>query len=99
MTSSVPSSIPEVTPKLDQNIILFIRLLRAIGMKVGPASVIDAIETTQLTGLDDKSIFFHGLSSCLVKTPQDRELSNKHFPLLAKSEIPRTDERFAHSAI
>ena len=34
-------------------------------MKVGPASVIDAIEATQLTGLDDKSIFFHGLSMVL----------------------------------
>ena len=100
MTSSVPSAIPEVTPKLDQNILLFVRLLRAIGMKVGPASVVDAVEAAQLTGIDDKSIFFHGLSSCLVKSPQDRELFKQaFFPLLAKSEIPRADERFADSAI
>ena len=91
MTSSVPSSIPEVTPKLDQNILLFIRLLRAVGMKVGPASVIDAIEAAQLTGLDDKSIFFHGLSSCLVKTPQDRELFKQAFFLFWQN--PKFQER------
>ena len=91
MTSSVPSSIPEVEPKLDQNILLFVRLLRAIGMKVGPASVVDAVEAAQLIGLDDKSIFFHGLSSCLVKTPQDRDLFKQAFFLFWQN--PKFQER------
>ena len=31
-------------PKLDQNIMLFVRLLRRIGLSVGPASMLDAVE-------------------------------------------------------
>ena len=48
MSQLSASTITEVSPKLDQNILLFVRLLRAIGMKVGPASVIDAVEAAQL---------------------------------------------------
>lgn len=91
MTSSVPSAIPEVTPKLDQNILLFVRLLRAVGMKVGPANVVEAVEAAQLIGLADKSIFFHGLSSCLVKTPQDREIFRQAFFLFWQN--PKFQER------
>ena len=30
-------------PKLDQNIMLFVRLVRHIGLPVGPASMVDAV--------------------------------------------------------
>lgn len=91
MTSPPPANLAEVAPKLDQNILLFVRLLRAIGMKVGPASAIDAVEAAQLTGLDDKSVFFHCLSSCLVKTPQDREIFRQAFFLFWQN--PKFQER------
>ena len=91
MTSPPPANLAEVAPKLDQNILLFVRLLRAIGMKVGPASAIDAVEAAQLTGLDDKSVFFHSLSSCLVKTPQDREIFRQAFFLFWQN--PKFQER------
>ena len=84
-------AIPEIEPKLDQNILLFVRLLRVIGLKVGPSSVIDAVEAVQLTGLADKRILFHCLSSCLVKNPQDRMLFEQAFTLFWQN--PKFQER------
>ena len=91
MSQLSASTITEVSPKLDQNILLFVRLLRAIGMKVGPASVIDAVEAAQLIGISDKSNFFHCMSSCLIKTPQDRELFKQAFFLFWQN--PKFQER------
>ncbi|MGB1546519.1 MAG: VWA domain-containing protein, partial [Candidatus Puniceispirillaceae bacterium] len=91
MSQLSASTITEVSPKLDQNILLFVRLLRAIGMKVGPASVIDAVEAAQLIGISDKSNFFHCMSSCLIKAPQDRELFKQAFFLFWQN--PKFQER------
>ena len=54
-------------PKLDQNIMLFVRLLRRIGLSVGPASMLDAVEAALLVGVHNKSLFYHALASCLIK--------------------------------
>lgn len=78
-------------PKLDENILLFIRLLRAIGMAVGPASAIDAVEAAQLVGIGHKRYFFHALSSCLVKRPEDRHLFEQAFFLFWQA--PKFQER------
>ena len=78
-------------PKLGENILLFIRLLRAIGMNVGPASAIDAVEAAQLIGVGDKRFFFHALSSCLVKRPEDRQPFEQAFFLFWQA--PKFQER------
>ena len=58
-------------------------------MKVGPASVI--LEAAQLIGISDKSNFFHCMSSCLIKAPQDRELFKQAFFLFWQN--PKFQER------
>ena len=63
-----------VQPKLDQNIMLFVRLLRRIGLPVGPASMIDAVDAVRAVGVSSKSVFYHALASCLIKRPEDRQL-------------------------
>ena len=40
-----------VQPKLDQNIMLFVRLLRRKGLPVGPARMIDAFDAVRAVGV------------------------------------------------
>ena len=68
-------------PKLDQNIMLFVRLLRRIGLSVGPASMLDAVEAALLVGVHNKSLFYHALASCLIKRPEDQALFEQAFNL------------------
>ena len=75
-----------VQPKLDQNIMLFVRLLRRIGLPVGPASMIDAVDAVRAVGVSSKSVFYHALASCLIKRPEDRQLFDC---LLYTSPSPR----------
>jgi uncharacterized protein with von Willebrand factor type A (vWA) domain len=70
-----------VQPKLDQNIMLFVRLLRRIGLPVGPASMIDAVDAVRAVGVSSKSVFYHALASCLIKRPEDRQLFEQAFHL------------------
>ena len=68
-------------PKLDQNIMLFVRLLRRIGLSVGPASMLDAVEAALLVGVHNKTLFYHALASCLITRPEDRALFQQAFDL------------------
>ena len=70
-----------VQPKLDQNIMLFVRLLRRIGLPVGSASMIDAVDAVRAVGVSSKSVFYHALASCLIKRPEDRQLFEQAFHL------------------
>lgn len=89
--------LPEPTPKLDINIILFARLLRAVGMKPGPASILDAIEAVQLVGVESKSFLFHALSSCFVKRREDSHLFEQAFFLFWQN--PKFQERLRNLLI
>jgi uncharacterized protein with von Willebrand factor type A (vWA) domain len=91
MTVTAPSDVITPNPKLDKNILLFVRLLRAIGMNVGTASTIDAIEAAQLVGVAHKKYFFHALSSCLVNRPEDRHPFEQAFFLFWQA--PKFQER------
>ena len=88
MTPAIAAITPN--PKLDENILLFIRLLRAIGMNVGTASAVDAVEAAQLVGIGNKS-FLSCLSSCLVKRPEDRHVFEQAFFLFWQA--PKFQER------
>jgi len=72
-------SVPD--PKLDQNIMLFVRLLRQIGFRTGPASMIDAVEAVQQTGLASKAYLYHALASSLIKRHEDQPLFDQAFRL------------------
>ena len=95
MTSS--PHLPEPAPKLDLNIMLFARLLRAVGMKPGPSATLDAIEAVQLVGVESKSYLFHTLSSCFVKRREDSHLFEQAFFLFWQN--PRFQERLRNLLI
>jgi len=93
-----PASPPvEPAPKLDQNIILFARLLRAVGLKTGPAATLDAIEAVQRVGVEKKNYLFHALSSCFVKRREDSHLFEQAFFLFWQN--PRFQERLRNLLI
>ena len=89
--SSDEPTIIAFQPKLDQNIMLFVRLLRRIGLSVGPASMLDAVEAALLVGVHNKSLFYHALASCLIKRPEDQALFKQAFNLFWKN--PKFMER------
>ena len=67
--------------KLDQNILLFVRLLRAVGLKVGPSAMLDSLRSVQLVGLHNKAHFYYSLSVSLLNRPEDRVLFDQAFHL------------------
>ena len=79
MQSAPMRSVPD--PKLDQNIMLFVRLLRQIGFRTGPASMIDAVEAVQQIGLASKAYLYHALASSLIKRHEDQLLFDQAFRL------------------
>jgi len=83
MTGEIDTDLPEAAlhAKLDQNIMLFVRLLRRIGIRVGPASMVDAVDAVMAVGVSNKSLFYHALLSSLIKCPEDRQLFDQAFHL------------------
>ncbi len=75
--SSIPSSPTPPTPaqarfriashgKLAENVMHFARVLRAAGLPVGPAKVLDALAAVQVAGVDRRDDFYWTLASVLV---------------------------------
>ena len=91
MIESVPTRISHPTPKLDQNIMLFVRLLRAIGLKLGSASMLEAIDAAKTVGVADKDFLYHALVSCLIKRREDLALFDQAFYLFWQN--PKFHER------
>jgi uncharacterized protein len=52
--------------RLVENIVHFVRILRAAGLPVGPARVLDALAAVQSVGIDHRTDFRAALSSVLV---------------------------------
>ena len=67
--------------RLAENIMLFVRLLRASGLKVGPSAMLDAVRCVQLVGLEKKPYLYHTLSASLLTRPEDRALFDQAFHL------------------
>ena len=91
MIESVSTRIAHPTPKLDQNIMLFVRLLRAIGLKLGSASMLEAIDAAKTVGVTDKDFLYHALVSCLIKRREDKPLFDQAFYLFWQN--PKFHER------
>ena len=53
--------------KLPENVLLFIRLLRASGVNIGSDGVTDAISAVKILGLKSKRAFYFSLLACLTK--------------------------------
>ncbi|KQZ78339.1 hypothetical protein ASD64_13070 [Mesorhizobium sp. Root157] len=67
------------------NIVYFARALRKAGLRVGPASVKDAIEAVLAAGIGNRDDFYWTLHAVLVMRREDHETFDEAFRLFWKS--------------
>lgn len=67
--------------RLADNIVYFARTLRAAGMPVGPASVVDAIEAVKVAGVTRREDFYWTLHSVLATKHEHHILFDQAFEL------------------
>ena len=70
-----------VDGKLPENILLFTRLLRASGIRIGSEGVTDSIEAIQSVGLRSRGEFYFSLLTCLTKKKEDEIIFRQAFDL------------------
>lgn len=71
--------------RLADNIVYFARALRKAGMRVGPASVKDAIEAVLSSGIGSRDDFYWTLHAVLVSRHEDHAVFDEAFRLFWKS--------------
>ncbi|MBI1619479.1 vWA domain-containing protein [Aquamicrobium zhengzhouense] len=81
--SSAPDA--DATGRIADNIVFFARTLRKAGMRVGPASVKDALDAILVTGIGSREDFYWTLHAVLVKRREDQATFHEAFQLFWKS--------------
>ncbi len=71
--------------RIADNIVYFARALRKAGMRVGPASVVDAIEAVLAASIGSRDDFYWTLHAVLVTRREDHETFDEAFRLFWKS--------------
>lgn len=71
--------------RIADNIVYFARTLRKAGMRVGPASVKDAIEAVLAAGIGTREDFYWTLHAVLVSRHEDHAVFDEAFRLFWKS--------------
>ena len=90
MADGSPSLSPppsEAVPdgRIADNIVYFSRALRKAGMRVGPASVVDAIDAVIATGIGTRDDFYWTLHAVLVTRREDHPVFDEAFRLFWRS--------------
>lgn len=83
MNESRSSPVPD--GRIADNIVYFARALRKAGMRVGPASVVDAIDAVLAAGIGTRDDFYWTLHAVLVKRREDHAVFDEAFRLFWKS--------------
>ncbi len=65
--------------RISDNIVHFVRLLRAVGLPIGPARMIDAVQAVQTVGLGQREDFYWTLASVLIAKREQFDLFNQAF--------------------
>lgn len=76
---------PDDAGRLSENIVHFVRALRKAGMRVGPATVRDAIEAVQVAGIGSREDFYWTLHSVVATRHEDHVLFDEAFRLFWRS--------------
>ncbi|TMG81426.1 MAG: VWA domain-containing protein [Betaproteobacteria bacterium] len=80
-----------VDGRLAENVLHFVRVLRAAGLPVGPAKVIAALEAVQAVGVEHREDFRAALESVLIERHEQQPLFDQAFELYWRN--PRLLER------
>src|SRR6476661_9110902 len=76
---------------LADNVLYFVRVLRAAGLPVGPAKVIDALAAIEAVGVDNRSDFREALAAVLVSRREHLPIFEQAFDLFWRN--PRLLEK------
>ena len=76
---------PNPQGRLADNIVFFARSLRALGLPVGPAAVVDAISAVEAAGIGDREDFYWTLHAVFVKKREHHVLFDEAFQVFWKS--------------
>lgn len=79
--------------RLPENVLHFVRALRACGVPVGPAKVIDALAAVEAVGLSNRTDFRAALAAVLVSRREHLALFDQAFELFWRN--PRLLEKIA----
>jgi uncharacterized protein len=80
-----------VTSKLAENVVHFTRLLRGAGLKLGPASALDALAAAAAVDVLQREELYWALRAVLVKRPEDAALFDQAFRLFWRDPMgPRS---------
>ena len=71
--------------RLADNIVLFGRVLRKAGLKIGPGAIADAIEAVEAIGIGSREEFHAALCSVFVKRHEDLAVFDEAFRLFWRS--------------
>jgi uncharacterized protein with von Willebrand factor type A (vWA) domain len=71
--------------RIADNIVYFARTLRKAGMRVGPASVVEAIDAVLAAGIGTREDFYWTLHAVLVKRHEDHAVFDEAFRLFWRS--------------
>ena len=71
--------------RLPENVVYFARALRDAGLRVGPASIVDALEAIRVAGLGDRADLYWTLHAVFVKRREDRAVFHEAFELFWRS--------------
>ena len=69
------------TSKLAENVVHFTRLLRGAGLRLGPASALDALAAASAVDVLQRDELYWSLHAVLVKRPEDFDLFDQAFRL------------------
>jgi len=79
------------TGKLADNVLYFVRVLRAAGLPVGPAKVLDALAAVEAVGVANRADFREALAAVLVSRREHAEIFEQAFDWFWRN--PRLLER------
>src|SRR6185436_7306361 len=88
-----------VTSTLAENVVHFTRLLRGAGLRLGPASGLEAIAAAASVDVLHRDELFWALHSVLIKRPEDFDLYDQAFRLFWRDPTrvqPVLDELLSH---
>jgi uncharacterized protein with von Willebrand factor type A (vWA) domain len=83
--------------RLAENVLYFVRVLRAAGLPVGPAKVIDAIAAVEAVGVDNRTDFREALAAVLVSRHEHLSLFEQAFDLFWRN--PKLLEKMVASML
>jgi uncharacterized protein with von Willebrand factor type A (vWA) domain len=79
------------TGHLDSNVLYFVRMLRAAGLPVGPAKVIDALAAIEAVGIENRGDFREALAAVLVSRREHLPIFEQAFDMFWRN--PRLLEK------